>query len=281
MYLKNNASCHNEYDRLKEVIVTSPRYMRIEEVINETQKYYQATNIDTEKAVEQHHHFIEIMKSHGVDIIEIEPDSTLNEQVFTRDIGVTIGNQIFVGQMATDLRKRESRHLQDLLIERSLPHIDIQVESIEGGDVIIDGKIIWVGLSERTTEQAASALQQILPDYKIETIQLADQILHLDCTFNLVSDEVALIYQDGMAKEDYEKLKSRYQLIHVNENEQFTLGTNVLSIEAGKVISLPENKQTNQNLRDAGFEVIEVPFDEIIKSGGSFRCCTMPVRRGK
>jgi N-dimethylarginine dimethylaminohydrolase len=65
----------------------------------------------------------------------------------------------------------------------------------------------------------------------------------------------------------------------VSEEEQFTLGTNVLSIGNKKVLSLPVNKNVNKELRDRGFEVIEVDITEIIKSGGSFRCCTLPILR--
>src|SRR5699024_8009405 len=273
--------CNNEYDRLKEVIVTSPTYMRIEKVINQTQKYYQNDNIDVDKALEQHRYFLKVMRDHGIRVIEIEADPTLNEQVFTRDIGMTIGDQVFVAEMATELRQREIIHFNQLLDEQNIPHQAIQVDSIEGGDVIVDGETIWVGISGRTTKKASKALQQLLADFLIESIYLADEILHLDCTLNLVSGETALIYTDGIGEADYQKLRSRYQCIDVDHDEQFTLGTNVLSIEAGKVISLPENKRTNRKLREAGFEVIEVPFNEIIKSGGSFRCCTMPVWREK
>jgi len=70
-----------------------------------------------------------------------------------------------------------------------------------------------------------------------------------------------------------------YDLIDVTEEEQFTLGTNVLSIGQKQIISMPTNQQVNSALRTRGYHVIEVAFDEIIKSGGSFRCCTLPVLR--
>jgi N-dimethylarginine dimethylaminohydrolase len=57
------------------------------------------------------------------------------------------------------------------------------------------------------------------------------------------------------------------------------MGTNVLSIGDRKIISLPVNKNVNKQLRDRGYEVIEVDITEIIKSGGSFRCCTLPILR--
>lgn len=281
MRLLNKVICNNEYDQLKQVVVTPPTYMRIDHVINETQKYYQDTNIDIDKALSQHHYFIKVLQDHGVDVLEIEPTSALNEQVFTRDIGVTIGNQVIVAEMATEQREQETVYLKQFLAERSFPYQEIHLGSIEGGDVLIDQQTIWVGISQRTTEKAVQSLKKLLPDYRIEPIHLADGILHLDCTFNILSPEVALIYPNGMVEQDYHKIKSHYQCINVDQTEQFTLGTNILSIEEGKVISLPENKQTNTKLREADFEVIEVPFNEIIKSGGSFRCCTMPIYREK
>ena len=53
----------------------------------------------------------------------------------------------------------------------------------------------------------------------------------------------------------------------MSEKEQFTLGTNVLSIGNNRILSLPVNKQVNEQLRHHQFEVIEVDITEIIKSG--------------
>ena len=71
----------------------------------------------------------------------------------------------------------------------------------------------------------------------------------------------------------------KYDLIEVTKEEQFTMGTNVLSIGNQRVISLPMNTEVNEELRKRGYKVIEVDISEIIKSGGSFRCCTMPLER--
>ena len=57
------------------------------------------------------------------------------------------------------------------------------------------------------------------------------------------------------------------------------MGTNVLSIGENRVFSLPTNHGVNEQLRQHGYQVLEVDFSEIIKSGGSFRCCSMPLLR--
>ncbi|WP_067840862.1 dimethylarginine dimethylaminohydrolase family protein [Amphibacillus sediminis] len=271
--------CQNEYDRLEHVVVVPPKFMRIGKVINETQKLYKEDNIDINKATEQHQQFVSVLEREGVNVIKLDPDPSLNEQVFTRDIGFTIGDKVIIAAMASKVRAEETKYLIEKLDDYQIPYQEQRSSSIEGGDVLIDNNKIWVGISDRTTQEAIDHLKLELPNYQIESITLTEGILHLDCTFNIVSPDLALIYQAGMVKSDYQKLKSTYQLIHVDDEEQFTLGTNVLSIGEQKVISLPENKEVNHALRERGFKVIEVPFNEIIKSGGSFRCCTMPITR--
>ena len=101
----------------------------------------------------------------------------------------------------------------------------------------------------------------------------------MDCCFNLVSDELGIIYPEAFSRETLRDLHSQFELIEVSTDEQFAMGTNVLSIGGGKIITLPENNRINQLLTTKGFEIIEVPFSEIIKSGGSFRCCSLPTER--
>ena len=88
-----------------------------------------------------------------------------------------------------------------------------------------------------------------------------------------------MIFPEALDMETVQMLAERYTLIRVNEKEQFALGTNVLSIGDRKVFSQPQNRQVNKQLTARGFHVIEVDYSEIIKSGGAFRCCTMPLIR--
>ncbi len=271
--------CHNEYQALRSVIVVSPDYMAITEVINETQNYYAHDNIDTEIANEQHQAFVHVLKTLGATVYELDPVRDLNEQVFTRDIGFTIGKKLFVCNMARDIRKKEVEVLLNWLKENGVSYTQCDVPSIEGGDVIVDGEQIWVGLSGRTTLTAVQALQAELPHYAISPIELRDDILHLDCVFNVIGNDTALIYPEAFTEADYERLNQRYQLITITEEEQFAMGPNILAVGDRKLISLPENKRINKALTETGFEVMEIPFSEIIKSGGSFRCCTLPLFR--
>ncbi|WP_158736032.1 dimethylarginine dimethylaminohydrolase family protein [Alteribacillus sp. YIM 98480] len=278
---KRHGSAYTEYGVLKEVLMCSPEEMRIKKPINEVQKSYEDENIDQEKAIKEHQFLIETLKNHGVTVQLIPALSKLPEQVFTRDLGFATERGIITGKMETDIREPEIKEFKNWLKAHHWDYFSIDEGSIEGGDVLIDEDVIYVGDSSRTSEQAVKRLEELFPAKKIITIPFDKKYLHLDCIFNILSPGTALLYPDALSNDIVRDICMRYRTITVTEEEQFRLGTNVLSIGNETVISLPENKKVNEDMKEMGFEVLEIPFSEIIKSGGSFRCVTMPLIKGK
>ncbi|MGP7816480.1 dimethylarginine dimethylaminohydrolase family protein [Niallia sp. 01092] len=271
--------CHNEYNQLKHVVVCPPKYMEIKEAINETQKQYLLENINQEIAMKQHEQFVKVLQENGAVVHMLPPDARYNEQVFTRDIGFCLGNTLFIGSMESDIRKGEESVLKNWLDHHGFTYSEITSGSIEGGDVIISENKVWVGLSERTSQEAIDELNILLPSYEVIPLPLKKEILHLDCVFNVISPNTAIIYPNAFSEDALTLIRKHYNLIEVDEAEQFSMGPNILSLEPGKMLSLPQNVRMNEQLRKAGFHVIEVDFSEIIKSGGSFRCCSLPILR--
>ncbi|WP_339252936.1 arginine deiminase family protein [Sporosarcina sp. FSL W8-0480] len=275
---QSKIKANTEYDSLKRVILCQPRFMAIEDVINDTQKKYADENIDKELAMKQHREFEQLLIEHGVEVIKLPSSEKFPEQVFTRDIGFTVGDEVFVAEMASDIRKGEEEVLEEFLEDEDIDY-QTTTDRVEGGDVIVDRDKVYVGISSRTSDQAVRNLQRDLPNHDIIRVPFNEKYLHLDCVFNILSPEVGLVFPEALPTDMVEMLSQKYKLIEVSPEEQFTMGTNVLSIGDGKVFSLPQNINVNTAMRANGFEVIEVDFSEIIKSGGSFRCCSMPLER--
>lgn len=272
--------CKDEFSPLKKVITASPIFMQIKEAINETQKVYANENIDSLKAMRQHRHFTQVLEEEGIEVIRLPAKERLPEQVFTRDIGLVIGSTLFISSMRSNIRKPETGILKNWLNHQQMNYRELPF-GIEGGDMILNENTLWIGQGGRTSPEAADYLQRELPDYTINTVQLKSNILHLDCVFNIIDHKTAVIYPPGIDEASYALMRRHFELIEVTSEEQFSMGPNVLSIGNKQVISLPDNKQLNEKMFKAGFSVIEVPFSEIIKSGGSFRCCTLPLVREK
>ena len=274
-----SAKCKSEYDSLRRVLLCPPEFMEIKDVINDVQKRYKDENIDTEKAMQQHKAFLEALQREGVETDLLNPSEAFPEQVFTRDIGFTVGETVYIAEMASEIRQGEEGVLQKWLKNNNFRSETLGCNRVEGGDVLIDRDTIYVGISSRTSKNAIEELQQRIPDCKVIPISFDEKYLHLDCVFNILSPTEALIYEEALDKKTIEMLAKRYTLIPVDANEQFALGTNVLSIGGRRVFSQPQNTKVNTLLRANDFRVIEVDFSEIIKSGGAFRCCTLPLIR--
>ncbi|GGE33181.1 hypothetical protein GCM10011391_09790 [Pullulanibacillus camelliae] len=272
--------CFSEYDPLQQVIVCSPQHMTIRDVINDTQEHFLDEGINVGRAIQQHTAFINTLRQYGITVHLLPYYKKFPEQVFTRDIGFTIGPTIFVAEMASKVRQGEENILKEWLEDEAISYYNLIGERIEGGDVIVDKETIYIGLSQRTTRRAVEHLQTLLTQFKVIAIPFKARYLHLDCVFNVISPDVALVFPEALTQENMALFASKYELIEVTKEEQFTLGTNVLAIGNNRILSLPVNKQVNKALRARGFEVIEINLSEIIKSGGSFRCCTLPIIRG-
>lgn len=63
------------------------------------------------------------------------------------------------------------------------------------------------------------------------------------------------------------------------EREQWTDGSNTLTIAPGKVVVYKRNYATNKYLKDNGFEVIELDSDNLTVGRGGPRCMSMPLVR--
>ncbi|WP_243278756.1 arginine deiminase family protein, partial [Clostridium cuniculi] len=69
--------------------------------------------------------------------------------------------------------------------------------NIEGGDVVVGDKIIFVGVSSRTNLNAIEELKKVLIFKGIKkeviSINFDNSMLHLDCVFSLIGKESALV----------------------------------------------------------------------------------------
>jgi N-dimethylarginine dimethylaminohydrolase len=280
----------SETARLRSVIVGYPdNFLQVDaEIINETQRrFYDGPDAPTAAAVtEQVNGFIEELIGRGVEVLQPHPLPYVPDQMMTRDIGVVIGDTFVVTTMAARSRRHEWRGYAHLF-ERFPEHVKVLFGPedlvIEGGDVIVDRGKVFVGIGQRTTLAGAAWLMQLVPDYEIVPINLrglhhGEDVLHLDCSFLPVGDGHALIYPGGM-RDIPAAVRDTYELIEVTREEQRVLATNVLSLDRSTVISQPTSTRINEEMRSRGLDVVEVPYSEPPKTGGSFRCSTLPLHR--
>jgi N-dimethylarginine dimethylaminohydrolase len=241
-----------------------------------------------------------VFRKHNVEVLRPKNIENLN-QIFARDIGFVVGNSFFVPNIIAD-REEESKailHILDQIDESDIVRMPSQTRT-EGGDVMVHNDYVFVGYSKeedfnkyivaRTNEDALDFLKENIKSKKVIGFELNksdqdpyDNALHLDCCFQPVGKNHAIVHQEGFKnKEDINLLKDIFgeeNLIFVNKKEMFEMYSNVFSISEKVVVSEKSFTSLNNKLRSLGILVEEVPYSEIAKMEGLLRCSTLPIER--
>ena len=114
------------------------------------------------------------------------------------------------------------------------------LNNIEGGDVVVGDKVIFVGVSSRTSLQAIEELKKVLIIKKIKKevipINFDNSMLHLDCVFNLVGEESALVspyvYDKDVVKKYIKNINDSililyYFLENIKNNDNGNMGIKI------------------------------------------------------
>ncbi len=222
-------------------------------------------------------------------------------QIFTRDIAFVLEDKFIKANILPD-RDEEIEAIDHVISQIDPSHIIyLPAEAhVEGGDVIPYKEYILVGtyrgddykdlITARTNVQAVEALQKLFPHKKVVSFDLKksnteprENALHLDCIFQPVGKDKAVIYKDGfLIEEEYQWLVNLFgkeNLFHITRDEMYEMNSNIFSISEDVVISEKNFTRLNNWLRAQNITVEEVPYAEISKQEGLLRCSTLPLIR--
>ncbi len=244
--------------------------------------------------------FETVLKKYGVTVFrpQLIPDYN---QIFTRDIGFVI-DDVFIKSNILPDRERELDAIQYVIDQIQPTHVVRPPEEvhIEGGDVMLWENYIFVGtykgsdykdyITARTNMQGVEYLRKLFPNKIVKEFDLVkskiearDNALHLDCCFQPVGKDKAIIYKRGFREEaDYLfllQLFGKDNLFHIKRKEMYHMYSNVFSIAPDVVVSERKFTRLNNWLRKNGFTVEEIPYAEIAKQEGLLRCSTLPLIR--
>jgi N-dimethylarginine dimethylaminohydrolase len=181
-------------------------------------------------------------------------------QIFCRDIAFVIDDKIIMANILPD-RKREIDAIEHVWSQIPKENRIMLPEKahIEGGDVMPWGDYIFVGT------------------------YYGDDYFHLDCCFQPIGKGKCIIHKEGfLEEEEYQWLVNFFgkeNCFQITKDEMYNMNSNIFSISPDVIISEQNFTRLNTWLRSEGFTVEEVPYAEIAKQEGLFRCTTMPLIR--
>jgi len=137
------------------------------------------------------------------------------------------------------------------------------------------GEMILAGTGFRTDPRAHDEIADIF-GRRVASLQLVDpRFYHLDTALTVLDDTTIAYYPPAFSYVSRSHLATLFpDAIVVDSADAYAFGLNAVS-DGRHVVHPAAAVGFAEQLADAGFEPIGIDLSELLKGGGSVKCCTL------
>ncbi|HNH79111.1 MAG TPA: arginine deiminase family protein [Anaerolineales bacterium] len=233
--------------------------------------HIERTPIDLNVARAQHQEYVHALAALGCQVIELPEEPDLPDSVFVEDTAFILPEVAVITRPGADSRKPETESIiRALSSYRPLVHVT-EPGTVDGGDVLVLGKNIYIGNSTRSNTDAVHQIQQMLDHYgyTVTAVDMHD-CLHLKTALTKVDEKTLLINPNWV---DTSHFKG-FDWIEVDSAEPFA--ANCLPVGDGIIFPTAFPK-TSKKLEARGYKIQAVNVAELAKAEGAVTCCSLIV----
>jgi len=229
--------------------------------------------IDLELARSQHQRYQQALAELGCQVVSIPEQSDLPDAVFVEDIAIVLDEFAVITRPGAESRRPETISVASMLREyRELSFIEAP-DTLDGGDVLRQGRLLYVGLSDRSNAAAIEQLRALITPYGYFVMAVDVRgCLHLKSAVSQVADNTLLINPRWVNPADFGAI----EWLEVDPTEAYAANTLLI----GKSIIYPTSfLRTRQLLEQHGIQVLAVDVSELQKAEGAVTCCSLVFKR--
>lgn len=245
--------------------------------------------INVDMAIQQHINYVkQLADTECVDRVYQIGCGGYADGVFVEDPVVVVGGKVGVmGELGVDSRKGEGELMEDVLRKMGLIIRKEKGVKLEGGDVIQMEGWMFVGISERTQENAVVMLQKVCDEVygggmiKVRGVKVKKG-LHLKSSVTWMGNGDKgfwLVGENGedMVKEMEDMRNGRWEKVEGCGNGIWIASENG---KQGRVlVKMEEVERVESVMRKIGLceQVVGVMYEEFVKLNGSLSCMSVIV----
>ncbi|MBA2557965.1 MAG: hypothetical protein H0V12_11580 [Chloroflexi bacterium] len=248
--------------------------------------------LDPERAVRQHVDFMTELAVIGMELVELPAEPDLPDATFVWDTVLSFHRSrepdggsalLVIARPGAEARRAEVRSVAERareIVDRDTEIVEIKDPgTLDGGDVLIFGDRVALGVSGRTDEGGARQLAEAVTGFGYRPFLCpVGGRLHLASGVSVVRADRLIGTRAGFASLD----AAGPELAPIAEIERLLVpdeeapAANVLAI-GGRCIVPAGFPRTADRLRAAGEDVVEVELDEFLRADGGPTCLVAPI----
>ena len=229
--------------------------------------------IDLESARAQHAAYEWALVEAGCTVRRLDTGADMPDAVFVEDIAVILDEGAVICRPGAESRRPERAGVLEALARHGRPVQGIKAPgTLDGGDVLVIGRQVFVGSSARTNRAGIDQLARMLEPvgYAVRAVPVHG-CLHLKSAVTAVAPDTLLINPDWVPAAAFGGLS----VLDVDPHEP--AGANALAV-ADIVVYPTAFPRTRERLEGRGLRVRPIDVGELQKAEGGVTCCSLVFR---
>lgn len=230
------------------------------------------TPIDLAAARIQHAGYERLLGALGCEVRRVAAAPEHADSVFIEDTAVVVDEVAVITRPGAASRRGETAGVEDALVGlRPVARIEAP-GTLDGGDVLLVGRRVFVGQTARTNEAGIAQLRAILAPhgYTVEGVPVTG-CLHLKSAVTALDDGTVLVNPDWVDPAVFAPLAA----VPVDPAEP--MAANVLRV-GDALLYADAYPRTRAALEARGYRLHLVDASELAKAEGAVTCCSLILR---
>lgn len=225
--------------------------------------------IDVDRAVRQHRNYQQLLRSLGLNVVELPKDDRCPDCCFIEDTALVLDELAIATRPGSEARRAEVAGVLPTVAKyREIVHVEAPA-TLEAGDVLRIGRDLFIGITSRTNREGIEFVRARAAQhgYKVHGVEVPGA-LHLKSVCTAVNERTILADSSRVDLEPF----AGYELIEVPSEEW--MAANVLLVN-GTVCVHSEFHKTLALLQERKIPVRTVDISEFLKAEAGLTCMSI------
>lgn len=217
--------------------------------------------------LEQHAAYVQTLRDLGLTVTQLEPLPGHPDAYFVEDAAIVFPELAVITRPGAPQRRAEAEAIATTVATFRTLHRLTEPATLDGGDVLVVGRTVFVGISERTNAAGAQQLAAILRGYTVVPVPVPEG-LHLKSSVTCAGTNHLLLTRALAQRPEF----ATHRHLVVPDEEAYA--ANILSLN-GRLV-MPRGFPKTQAL----LEQLELPLrvldqSEVQKMDGALTCLSL------
>jgi len=227
--------------------------------------------IDVDRARAQHRAYEEALIEAGYLVERLDTSPQMPDSVFVEDIAIVFGEVAIITRPGAESRRQETPAVAEALAAYRPLHVIQPPGTVDGGDVLVVGRRVFIGRSSRTNDAAVGQMRQVLEPFGYTVSDtVVRSCLHLKSAVTALSDDVLLVNRAWIDPGAFEG----FTFVEVDPTEPWA--ANALRLD-DRIVYSSAFPRTAERIARHGLRLHTVDASEVAKAEGAVTCCSLIV----